>query len=755
MVLLGASIQRNDLPSATKEPKDLPSVADTTLIAEIAVAAPLDTPLTYAIPAELADSMQVGVRVRVPLGRRTATGYVLAVRNGDHSGLKPVQSVLDTEPLFGAPWAEFVRRAAAYYRHPIGATLRSALPAGLAGTGNDVTTLTEHVYRPTERSDLPRGSKQQALLTAIRAQGDMNMTELRAAFAAPHAALQALTSAGYLTVEDAPRRRDPFRDIPVPADRRVVPSADQAAALATLAERLATGQFGCALLHGVTGSGKTEVYLQLIEATIAAGRQALVLVPEIALTPQLVGRFRARFANSANIAVLHSGLSEGERYDAWRSICAGSAQIVIGARSAVFAPLRNPGVIVVDEEHETSYKQSEGFRYHARDLALLRAQHSGTLVLLGSATPSPGVYRRARAGDFTYLPLTGRAGGQPLPQVTLVDMREADRNDFLSPPLTEAIAATLGRGEQTLLLLNRRGYSPYVICAACGHSPRCPNCAITLTLHRGQNHLRCHYCDFEQRPPEACPVCNSEEVMPEGIGTERLALELVERFPQARIARMDRDTTGRKGAHQRLVDDVLSGRVDILVGTQMVAKGHDFPRVTLVGVLNADSTLNFPDFRSAERTFCLLAQVAGRAGRGERKGEVLVQTYSPEHYALQAAATHDYAGFYAQEMGFREPLGYPPFGHLVNLVFAGNDPVRVQRAADNAITLLQHEPGSVEVLGPAPCPLALLRGKTRCQILLKAPTRLPLHRLLQRLDKAPALPGGVRLSVDVDPIDML
>jgi len=731
------------------------SIAAPGLIAEIAVAAPLDTPLTYAIPAELITAAQVGVRVRVPLGRRTATGYILSIRSGDHSGLKPIQIVLDAEPLFNSAWAEFVRRAAAYYRHPIGATLRCALPAGLAGTGNDVTTLTENIYRATERTDVPRGAKQLALLSAIREQGAMGMTKLRAAFSAPYAALQALTSAGFLTVEEVSRHRDPFRDIPVPADRRVVPSSDQAAALAHLGTQLATGQFGCALLHGVTGSGKTEVYLQLIEATIANGRQALVLVPEIALTPQLVGRFRARFAGTTNIAVLHSGLSEGERYDAWRSICAGNAQIVIGARSAVFAPLCNPGVIVVDEEHETSYKQSEGFRYHARDLALLRAQHSGTLVLLGSATPSSGVYRRAKAGDFAYLPLLGRAGGQPLPEVTLVDMREADRNDFLSPPLTEAIAATLGRGEQSLLLLNRRGFSPYVICAACGHSPRCPNCAITLTLHRGQNRLRCHYCDFEQRPPEICPRCDSPEVMPEGIGTERLALELAERFPQARIARMDRDTTGRKGAHQRLVDDVLAGRVDILVGTQMVAKGHDFPQVTLVGVLNADSTLNFPDFRSAERTFCLLAQVAGRAGRGERKGQVLVQTFSPEHYALQAAATHDYAGFYEQEMGFRQPLGYPPFGHLVNLVLAGNDAVRVQRAADSVAALLMQDAGTVEVLGPAPCPLALLRGKTRCQILLKAPTRTPLHRLLQRLDKAPALPSGVRLSVDVDPIDML
>lgn len=732
-------------------------MTDQQTIAEVAVAAPLNKTLSYTIPAELKSIARPGMRVRVPLGRRTVTGYLLAVDTAAAEGLKPIREVLDPEPLFDAEWVEFLRKAAAYYRFPIGEVFRTALPAGLGGTGRDVPILTERVYSVAADDGKLSGKKQKQIMELVRSKGRVTLSEFRASIESPHATLNRLVELGYLTETEEERQRDPFRDQAIPQDRELVLDADQQAAFERMREKLSANEFAAALLHGVTGSGKTEVYLRLIEATLEAGRQALVMVPEIALTPQLVSRFRARFARrNIEIAVLHSGLSDGERYDAWRRIARGEVKIVIGARSAVFAPLERLGVIVVDEEHETSYKQSEGFRYHARDLALLRGQAAGALVLLGSATPSLTVFRRALEGDILYLALTGRVGGRPMPEVEMIDMREVEQEGALSAPLMQALSENLESGGQSLLLLNRRGFAPYLICADCGFGLRCPNCEITLTLHQGIQKLLCHYCDYDQAPPDICPRCSGYSLLPEGCGTERLEENLAERLSGCRVARMDRDTTSSKGAHQRLVDSVMDGEVDILIGTQMVAKGHDFPNVTLVGVLDADNSLNFPDFRSAERTFSLLVQVAGRAGRSDRPGRVLVQTYSPDHYALKCAQRHDYQGFFEQEILFREPLGYPPFGYLVNLVMSGNDPAKVARAGDELAEGLQYHGREVEVLGPAPCPLSRLRGKTRSQILLKAGRRMPLHRLLQYLGPlGKKIPAGVKLMVDVDPVDML
>ncbi|PLX99814.1 MAG: primosomal protein N' [Desulfuromonas sp.] len=727
-------------------------------VAEVAVAAPLDKTLSYKVPEELIATAIPGVRVRVPLGRRTATGYLLAIAEGSIEGLKPIKEILDTERLFASGWTEFIRKAAAYYRYPLGEACRTALPAGLAGKGSDVRILHEKVYTALPGEDSPSGRKQQQLLALIREKGEVELSELRSVFNAPYAALERLQELGLISVRDIERSRDPFRDVPIIDETEPVPDTSQQVAIDALLSKLRENSFAAALLHGVTGSGKTEVYLRLIAETVAAGRQALVLVPEIALTPQLVSRFRSRFAHrNIVLAVLHSGLSDGERYDAWRSIARDEVQIVIGARSAVFAPCDNLGVIVVDEEHESSYKQSEGFRYNARDLALLRGQAAGSLVLLGSATPSLPVYRRACGTDeMLYLPLSGRVAGRKLPDVEMIDMREQEACGALSPPMLEALGHHIERGEQVLLLLNRRGFAPYLICSDCGFGLRCPNCAITLTYHQSARKLLCHYCDFDQVPPDVCPRCAGHNLLPEGTGTERLEDELGKHFPDCRIARMDRDTTTAKGAHQRLIDRVMANEVDILVGTQMVAKGHDFPNVTLVGVVDADNSLNFPDFRSAERTFSLLVQVAGRAGRGDKAGRVMVQTWSPEHYALQCAAAHDYKAFYEHEITCREPLGYPPFGYLVNLVVSGNDETKVARAGEVLVGGLQHYGREVEVLGPAPCPLARLRGKTRNQILLKSATRMPLHRLLQYLGPlTKEMPAGVRLTTDVDPVDML
>jgi primosomal protein N' (replication factor Y) (superfamily II helicase) len=730
-------------------------VADV-LIATVAVAAPLPKPLSYLVPDSLRDAARPGVRLEVPLGRRRAVGYLLGLETGEGSGLKPIHAVLDAAPLLTPALVRLLLRAAEYYRHPPGEVIRSALPAGLSGRGNEVSILREPLYAAAAREELPAGARQQAIFARVRAEGPLPLSTLRAAFAAPYGPLKRLVELGFLTVGETERRRDPFLDQPVTADAPAAPTAEQAAALSRIREALACGAFRSQLLHGVTGSGKTEVYLQAIAGALESGRRALVLVPEIALTPQLVGRFRARFGGKRGIAVLHSGLSDGERYDAWRAIIEGSVEIVIGARSAVFAPLTEVGIIVVDEEHEASYKQAEGFRYHARDLALLRGQMEGATVLLGSATPALTTYQRAQEGQLDYLPLTGRVGGRPLPAVELLDLRENPPAGVLAPPLAEALTAVVARGEQALLLLNRRGFAPFLLCADCGTTFRCPNCEITLTFHQGERQLRCHYCDYRERPAELCPRCNGINIVPQGAGTERLEEELAALLPGARIARMDRDTTSRKGSHRSLVERMLAGEIDVLVGTQMVAKGHDFPNVTLVGVASADASLNLPDFRSAERTFALLSQVAGRAGRGAKPGRVLIQTFSPDHYALECAATHDYAAFAEQELAFRRELGYPPFGHLVNLIFSGNDAIKVEAAAARLAADLAPQAAGVELLGPAPCPLARLRGRHRRQLLLKAEARPPLRRLLAYLPPLQkALPATVSLAVDVDPVDML
>ena len=729
------------------------------VIATVAVAAPLPKPLSYLVPKELAEQAQVGVRLRVPLGRRRAIGFLLSLtRSEDAAGLKPISEVLDTAPLFCAAMVPFFERAAAYYHYPLGEVIRTSLPAGLGGE-HGPTIVHERLLVATDLPGEPSGSLQREILALVRSHGQMPLAMAREHFAAPHATVRRLAELGFLTIEEIERRRDPFLDLPVATESAPEPTAEQHWAIEEIAAARDKGGFSPFLLHGVTGSGKTEVYLQAIADVLKTGRQALVLVPEIALTPQLVGRFRARFcASGTRLAVLHSGLSDGERYDAWRAISQGEIQIVIGARSAVFAPLVDLGIVVVDEEHETSYKQQEGWRYNARDLALLRGQMAGALVLLGSATPALTTYHRAKSGVTGYLPMTARVLERPLPTVELIDLREAplETGSVISPPLAAAITDTLERGEQALLLLNRRGFAPYLLCADCGHTFRCPNCEITLTFHQRRSQLRCHYCDYAVSPPELCPACSGLHLLPEGVGTERLEEELRERFALARVARMDRDTTSRKGAHQTLIERMSRGEIDILIGTQMVAKGHDFPAVTLVGVVNADSPLNFPDFRSAERAFALLTQVAGRAGRGERPGRVLIQTYAPEHYALQCAATHDYDAFYTQESACREELGYPPFGFLVNLILAALDPEKVKRAAVDLAAALQEVAPDVEVLGPAPCPLAKLRGKSRFQILLKAPQRRPLQRLLGRLDALRrSIPTAIALAVDVDPTDML
>jgi primosomal protein N' (replication factor Y) len=725
--------------------------------AEIAVVAPIDKSLSYAIPAELATDVQIGSRVRVPLGRRQVVGYVMGwIEPGDAS-LKNILEVIDPHPLFQAHHAEFYLRAARYYVYPPGQAVRTALPAGLSDIDSKPTVLRDKLYRITPRDEQPQGARQREILDYVRAANQVSLSQLRQHFSSPHAVLQRLEELGFLQVEEVEKCRDPFAEVDIDDHQPVELNPAQQKAVNKIEEALQGAASFCPfLLHGITGSGKTEVYLRAIAKTLELGRQSLVLVPEIALTPQLVARFRSWFQeHDVRLAVLHSGLSDGERYDAWRQVARGDIDVVIGARSAVFAPLPDLGLIVVDEEHDGSYKQSEGFRYNARDLALMRGQMGRAVVLLGSATPVLTTYQRALEGHLGHLALPERTAERSLPEVHLVDLSQHEGENLLSEPLQEALAETLQAGEQTLLLLNRRGYAPFLLCHDCGASVRCPNCDITLTYSQVQRSLRCHYCDFHQSPPNNCDRCNGVSMLPEGMGTERLEEEIRQNFPEARVARMDRDTTTRKGAHHQLIEQMMAGEIDVLIGTQMIAKGHDFPAVTLVGVLNADTALNLPDFRSAERVFSLLSQVSGRAGRGDRPGRVLIQTYATDNYALDYVARHDYQGFAALELSQRQVLAYPPFGYLVNLVLSGNDETRVHNAAQQISVNLTSGAEEVEVLGPAPCLLPRLRNKHRMQLLLKSESREPLRRKIEQLGRMkPKLPAGVVLTVDVDPVDM-
>jgi len=727
------------------------------LIADIAVNAPLKQLFSYRIPPDLAPHAAVGKRVKVPFGRRTSTGVLLLLRDGSAEGLKDVKTVLDEQPLLRPELITLLRWAADYYCHPIGQVIRNALPGGLGSDKNTTKILLEPVYRAVNQETEPSGQKQRELLQFIRTEGETTLSLLRQNFSAPHAALQRLVDLDFLEQQEKERQRDPFLLEKLPPDKCLTLNNDQDSAVNKISADIIKKSFKTFLLHGVTGSGKTEVYLRTVAECLQQQRQALILVPEIALTPQLVARFRARFEPSGcQLAVLHSGLSDGERYDAWRRISRDEVEIVIGARSAIFAPLSNPGLIIVDEEHETSYKQSEGFRYNARDLALIRGKQQCCPVVLGSATPSLGSYYRSEQGEVTRLELPQRAHAGEMPKVELLNLAENPPEGTLANRLIEELQNTLERREQALLLLNRRGFAPFLLCTDCGTSFHCPNCEITLTFHQRERAMRCHYCDYAEPPQEICPKCQGGNIEPEGAGTERLEQEIAELFPGARVARMDRDTTSRKGAHQRLVEKMMKQEIDILIGTQMIAKGHDFPGVSLVGVLGTDSLLNFPDFRAAERSFTLLTQVAGRAGRATGGGKVLIQTYNPEHYSLTCAAEQNYADFYQLELPFRQELGYPPCGYLVHLVLSGNQQHEVKTRSEQLAEQLVAIAGDVEVLGPSPCALSRLRGKSRYQILLKALERPPLRSLLNHIEEYQTQRlKGVGLYIDVDPIDML
>jgi primosomal protein N' (replication factor Y) len=604
---------------------------------------------------------------------------------------------------------------------------------------------------------------QERVVAALLAHdGEMLFADLLAAAAASPATVQTLERRGLLRTLVREVRRDPLAHAVLPDATELRLTAEQQGALAEIEAALAKKSYAAFLLHGVTGSGKTEVYIRAMRAALAAGRGALMLVPEIALTPVFSRRLRAHFGDA--VAILHSSLTTGERYDEWSRLRRGAARVCIGTRSAVFAPVENLGVVVVDEEHEGSYRQQESPYYHGRDAAVLRAHKARAVVVLGSATPSLESFHNARAGKYRYLELHKRVADRALARVEIVDMRQvfarAGKYQVLSEELLDAIAETHARGEQAIVLLNRRGYSSFVLCRSCGERLQCPQCDVTLTYHRRERALICHYCNFRRRPPDKCPTCQGPYIHYVGEGTEQIEEIIAEKFPTLRLARLDRDTTARRHTYEQAILRFGAGELDMLVGTQMIAKGHDFPNVTLVGVVSVDAGLGMPDFRAAERTFQLLTQVAGRAGRGDRAGRVLIQTFHPQHYALRHACAQDYAGFFQEEIGYRKNLSYPPFVALSSLLIHCADWERAQVTAAELRRALDEANAerACRVLGPAPAPLARLRGEHRIQLLLKARNRQKMRAVLDVALADAAQAQGCDLqavNVEIDPVNLM
>lgn len=573
--------------------------------------------------------------------------------------------------------------------------------------------------------------------------------------------IRALHRQGLVRIFSRPVLRDPLAHVEVSPPEWFELTPEQRAALQQITRALDQGTYATFLLHGVTGSGKTEVYIRAIHHALARGKTALMLVPEIALTPMLGRRLRAHFDRA--VALLHSSLSDGERFDQWQRIARGEARVVLGTRSAVFAPLPDLGLVIVDEEHDPSYKQDEAPRYHGRDTAIMRARRHQAVVILGSATPSLESYHNAHMGKYIYLRLGERIGGRSLARVQVVDMRDVfarhGRPVVLSDELVEALRETIARGEQAILLLNRRGFSSFVLCRRCGLTMRCPRCDVSLTYHRSVEQLICHYCNHRAPVLARCPSCDGEYIYFAGVGTEQVEERLRRLFPDLRLARLDRDTASRRRAYERIITAFAAGETQVLVGTQMVAKGHDFPNVTLVGIISVDALLGLPDFRAAERAFQLLTQSAGRAGRGDLPGRVIIQTYYPEHYVLRYAAAQDYEGFYHRELHFRQMLHYPPVTTLIQLIVQHRDFERANALAQELARHLRHSESSglLRVLGPAPAPLSRLRGRHRLQILIKSRQRMAAHRALDVALENLRVSGfdTHALIIDPDPVELM
>lgn len=738
---------------------------------DVAVPLPLEGPFTYRVPATLVEHADFGRRVLVPFRNKIRAGFIVG-NTGTGFALKDAREVIDIpgEPSYLTPgvW-DFIRWVADYYLLPVGLVLKTALPPGsdrkskpwailtsdgrrwFGGMGNDEgLTLPAKFLRKTVMplSELAQAIGQEQFDKAQ----ELGWIRVEERIARPRVRLRE---------KDLPELLDPVGTRPVSMEAPPTPTADQESAIARLAGAVDEGGFNPFLLYGVTGSGKTEVYLRAIDETLKRNKSALVLVPEIALTPQLARRFLRRIPGG--VALYHSGLTASQRLDEWRRMRLGQVRVVIAARSGIFAPLENLGLIVVDEEHDASYKQEDSCPYSARDMALARGKLEGACVVLGSATPSFETFVNAERGKLTRLDLTTRYHGGGLPNVEMIDLRKDEvwprKGTLLTLPLIEAVREALSRKDQVILFLNRRGFDTFAQCRSCGNVFKCPNCDISLTHHKRARDLRCHTCGYSQASPPLCPECSGTNLFFGGVGTQKVEEELASLFQDARIERLDRDSTRRRHDMERILERFRKKEIDILTGTQMIVKGHDFPGISLVGILSGDQSLHFPDFRASERTFQMITQVAGRTGRGTDPGKVLLQTFDPNHAAIRHGATHAYEDFFEGEAELRRELRYPPYGHLILLRVEGNNEARVEKTAvriSRAARLLKGSSSDVMILGPAPAPRRKVIGKFRWQILLKCGDRKPVRDLVRALMEEGHLKAhGFKIIVDVDPVDMM
>lgn len=742
---------------------------------EVAVPVLLHDTFTYRIPPEMRGQVCAGGRVIVPFGARKLIGVVTALpgKPPGNFKLKNVSEAIDPEPLLSPALLKLAGWVSEYYSAPIGEVFRSFLPLHQEFAQSEKAHVTKLGLARLEEleASAKRTKGEQAdceALVLFRRYRERTVRGFLQKVGGDRKMLARLQRQGWIEIVRDVRRRKPRAKEVVAQGLSgdwlsagpVEPTEEQAAALGEIHNFLRAGKFSTALLHGVTGSGKTEVYARAIQACLEAGKTALLMVPEIALTPAVAEQFVQRF--SGQVAVLHSGLTPQERSQEWWRLRRGEARIAVGTRSAVFAPVENLGLIIVDEEQDASYKQGETPRYHGRDTAVVRAKFEGAVVLLGSATPALETTYQVRRGSYHLLTMPSRVANRELAPVTVVDMgaefKETGKSEILSRALVSGLQETLAGGGQALVLRNRRGYSNFLLCRKCGVPVQCVNCSISLTYHRRRNRLVCHYCGYSRGVPKRCEQCGSEHLYFVGEGTEKVEEAVQEAVPGARVARLDRDTAGGRRQGEAILRKFVRGEVDVLVGTQMIAKGHDFQGVTLVGVISADALLGLPDFRAAERTFQLLTQVAGRAGRGELPGKVLVQSYHTDHYAVQLGAAQDYNGFYEKEMHFRRLMHYPPFVALTNVVVRD----RKLDAAIRVSKMLQSffagkKTSNLRALGPAPAPIARLKGDYRFHFLLKSPDRRAMQKLLRELAAYTGqerIPAGTVL-VDVDPLSLI
>ncbi|MCX5826375.1 MAG: primosomal protein N' [Deltaproteobacteria bacterium] len=735
------------------------------MFVKVAIPIPKDQSFDYIVPTEMEKDAAIGKRVLVPFGNKRETGCIVGITTAtDIENPKEIIEVLDQEPLFDDRDLAFYSWTADYYLYPLGKVLGEILPGV-----KDRRARTEKVAAASGNATsttVKLTKKQRLLLKILQEETEVSVADLCQRLGNVRSTLATLEKKGLacITEKGVSCPLPPFLTVGEPSGRPAA-NPSQEAALQEIHGNLQAGQFHTVLLHGVTGSGKTEVYFQAMEEVRRRRGGVIYLVPEIALTPQLITRLKERFVNE-NIAVLHSGVSRAVRYDQWQRLRRGEIHMAVGVRSALFAPVRDLKLIIVDEEHDASYKQDDRLPYSARDLAIVKGRLHGATVVLGSATPAVQTCFNARSGKFSCLTMPGRIADRPLPPVEIVDMKMEKaihgENTFtiFSRRLAAAIRETLDRKQQVMLLLNRRGYHTFQICRDCGQPLKCRNCEVSLIQHAQEGVWKCHYCDYTLAGGLVCSRCSSSNIGAYGMGTELLEEEITNLFPTARIRRMDSDTMDRKGAHEQLLHALGQDRIDILVGTQMISKGHDFPNVTLVGVILADTSLNLPDFRAAERTFQLLTQVSGRGGRGDVPGKVIIQTFNPNHYAIQRARDHDYDGFYEEEISLRQSLFYPPFSRLIHLRLScihqdkGEEGINRLAAKARELLRLARVRGKVEIVGPAEAPLFRLRGRYRWQLLLKGDDSRFLHALTRDILSGFHAPG-VQIKVDVDPVHFM